>query len=386
MYYIIRSDLSSIRSSTNPLEQTLGQTFLRQNEEWAADRLPIGLLSKSFVDNIKAGDEYKQIPEEDMQFIREKYNQLESQRIVQLQSYSKHHDLWRVKVQGMDEWQYMHGKQLMIEDLLEDESYNLDLFTSMMVQGIHSTLVLGAGAKKSSNEPDTTGSNDSFPLPFRDGEKPIDIYWNLGSNDNNLCSRAAITNIMAGLGSIEMAEKVRIASDQIPSEIVSRAGNDARLPKNSVCANEVDYSLWLFRTVCRGNFTTLQCGIKWSAKTLIEKTQALQHPVLIEIMGSQSVRSHVIVLFQRHIFCAESMTTYPMCIENLNHSCGSVGHFDHACRVVGLIPERRLRVKYNAVSDNKEVHWDQTEFEKFNPRKKRRKKKKRKLSEESNYI
>jgi hypothetical protein len=74
----------------------------------------------------------------------------------------------------------------------------------------------------------------------------------------------------------------------------------------------------------------------------------------------------------------ESQYTYPMCIENLNYTCGSTGHFDYVRRVVALIPGKPLKQLYNnkrIKNGKKKISWAESELAMFCSNKTKKKKK-----------
>ena len=283
-------------------------------------------------------------------------------------------------------WYYT--EDINIEHILGDERHNLRFITTMLSQGTHFTLSFGAGKKDSTikesiqNHLLTNGSTESMIESFSNesGKLPIKVHCCLESNKFSMCARAAIVNLTAALGSFNLADKVEEAMWKMPDAVSSEYF--VQPPSESVAADEVSYSLWLFRVICKGRAQTIMTGKKWPARVLMDKTASLHHPVLIEMTGTpDNLRSHVVILFDGHIYCAETMTSYPMSMKNLNYSCGSRGHYDYATNVIALIPHRDMKItfdEYRLASGECSYDWSRDELSSFSYKKQKRSRKRKK--------
>lgn len=139
--------------------------------------------------------------------------------------------------------------------------------------------------------------------------------------------------------------------------------------------DEIKSCLVMLKFLCNTNFKTVMDGKKWIASVLVEKVTCYTHPLLVEIVGTGSVRSHVVIFFDGHVLCPESKESYPCSMRNLNYACGEHGVFDCARRVFALIPNKEMKSVYDKKRENvglKSYNWDSSEL---STRKKKKKKK-----------
>ena len=358
------------------------------------------MFPKSFIIDIKANAPSIRVPEYIRKGIKKNLKQRDKSRIYALNLQSVYPvNLWNVLLEE-DKAKYKEAKywkcvrDIAIDDLLHDEPHNRVLYSSFTIQATQKTLLLGAGKRSTNiddNEVSKIGNNNhsqveeckvkSPPVAFNveSTDPPRQIYWYLGTNESNLCVVASIVNCLAELGSFELADTMKASASKTNQQIITE---NKSLPNSKAfeydleqTSDEMNKCIVLLRYICKINCVKVMHGKQWKAQVLLDQLENLKHPVLVEIVGKNSVRSHVVCIFDGHILCSESTHTYPCCVKNLNYACGEIGVFDHARMVVSITPNHKVMTSYN--DKRREQGLESYEWSiGGHPRKKRKKRKK----------
>ena len=386
-YYVIQSDMRSIKNLNTPFAKSLrdSKQFIDDNEYWIAENWIVGLFPKEFVELIEEKTSWTTIDKAIMKDINQMYKDHDNDRVAKLQLYSRFPTMYRVEVEGVEDqnkWIYLTPDDFDIDTVLSGEPHNIRFFKSVFAQGTKLTLFLGAG-KKEKKTTTIEEDKDCIRLPnklkhFEDEESsPKDVFWNV-DGDFNLCAKAAVVNLVAALGDQGKAQLLQRLSLQSPMSAANELG--VGLPKSGKGVwDEVDYALWLFTSLCGEKTITMMKNLRWTASEIVTNVGVLAHPVLLEILGVDMTRSHVIVVFQGHIYCGESFKTYPLCVENLNFSCGNFATFDRAKRIVAIVPSPDLKKVCNnnlRAESLSSIKWDECELSRYVSKKKHKRRKK----------
>jgi len=89
---------------------------------------------------------------------------------------------------------------------------------------------------------------------------------------------------------------------------------------------------------------------KTASKVVSNLTQ-IDLPILISVMGRESVYTHVVVVFRGRIIDFETKAPYPLSIPNVEYICGPKNPFLKLSRGYVICPSRAMKKSMNDMSD-----------------------------------
>jgi hypothetical protein len=180
-------------------------------------------------------------------------------------------------------------------------------------------VVLGEGAKSSK---DLLNVSDSC-VP--------DNFWHSQDNHAKLCIEGAIANMLFHMNLIVEAEQFRTLVIKTDQEILQSLGENhvpkrVHDPKKGM--DPMEKCMWILerKFKCR-RLTYLNPEQFKTASKVVSNLRQVNLPILISVMGRESVYTHVVVVFRGSIIDFETKALYPLTISNVEYICGPKNPF-----------------------------------------------------------
>ena len=226
---------------------------------------------------------------------------------------------------------------------LRSEPWILDHVSPLCSVRSYRQVVLGEGGKTSKSEYEATDPS------VREN------YWYCKDNHSKLCTEGAIANMLFHMNLRHEAEEFRNLVIKPDAEILIALG-ETNLPKRvrdgKNGSDPMEKCMWLLerKYKCR-RLTYLNPEQHKSAEKVVSNLRQLTLPVLISVMGRDSVYNHVVVVFRGQIIDFESKAPYPLTVLNVENICGPRNPFLKVSRGYVICPSRKMKSSVGDLSD-----------------------------------
>ena len=350
-----------------PEVQRRHRALFRNNEFVASDGM-MKMLSKRFVDGLVV-DTWKYLPSSYINTLKKSADAAEKYSIMKIQT-------WQTSVVLGDDNKYtpsyiynvliaikgstVKGKSstqerwMLIDDasVLEDLSHERWLLchlNTLASVSSYRTVVMGDGARAKPNNK----ACHKLPPDRGNSEDQWRNFWSDQENAMKFCAEGAVTNLLHHMSAIDEATTFKFYSTMDPHELCHSMGLE-KLPKRvltkSGLMKPVEKCLWLLCHSFKCCVTQpLRHEVLCSSGQIIKIVPLFRFPVLLSLVGTNSINDHVIVVWKSRIIDFEHEFTYPFNAQNLDFACGvgcSLLKVKFGC---GIIPPKSIRKNCNKV-------------------------------------
>ena len=350
-----------------PEVQRRHRALFKNNEFVASDGM-MKMLSKRFVDGLVV-DTWKYLPSSYILTLKKSADAAEKYSIMKIQT-------WQTSVVLGDDNKYtpsyiynvliaikgstIKGKSstqerwMLIDDasVLDDLSHERWLLchlNTLASVSSYRTVVMGDGARAKPNNK----ACHKLPPDRGNSEDQWRNFWSDQENAMKFCAEGAVTNLLHHMSAIDEATTFKFYSTMDPHELCHSMGLE-KLPKRvltkSGLMKPVEKCLWLLCHSFKCCVTQpLRHEALCSSGQIIKIVPLFRFPVLLSLVGTNSINDHVIVVWKSRIIDFEHEFTYPFNAQNLDFACGvgcSLLKVKFGC---GIIPPRSIRKNCNKV-------------------------------------
>ena len=226
---------------------------------------------------------------------------------------------------------------------LRNEPWIIDHVRPLCSTRSYRQVVLGDGAKSSKDLPNV--SESCVP----------DNFWYSSDNHAKLCTEGAVANMLFHMNLTIEAEQFRTLVLKTDRDLMHCLGEN-HVPK---CVHDskkgmdpMEKCLWILekKFKCR-RLTYLNPEQFKTASKVVSNLTQIDLPILISVMGRESVYTHVVVVFRGRIIDFETKAPYPLSIPNVEYICGPKNPFLKLSRGYVICPSRAMKKSMNDMSD-----------------------------------
>lgn len=180
-------------------------------------------------------------------------------------------------------------------------------------------------------------------------------FWHSADNNAKLCTEGAVANMLFHMNLPDEAELFRTLVIKTDAEILLSLGLNhvpkrVHDPKKGM--DPMEKCLWILETKfkCR-RLTYLNPEQFKTASSVVSNLSKIDLPILISIMGRESVYRHVVVVFRGRIIDFETIAPYPLTVSNVECICGPKNPFKKLSRGYVICPSRTMKKSMQDTSD-----------------------------------
>jgi len=232
---------------------------------------------------------------------------------------------------------------------IKSEPWILEDVHSLSCVRDYRMIVFGEGAK-SSRAPTVNTGND-----------PIANFWHSTENHSKMCTEGAVANMLYHMNLKDDAIKFRHMAILPPCQLLEEMGV-AKFPKRiwdtkRQCLDPIEKCMWIHEKKfnCRrfGYLNTVRCN---TPAKLVEYLHQIQLPVILSVVGKNSLFNHVVVVWRDYVIDFEEQAKYLLSISNVANICGPKNQFLKVSRGHVMLPSRNMKSAVGDHSDWGEKH------------------------------
>ena len=226
---------------------------------------------------------------------------------------------------------------------IRSEPWILDRLAKLCSVRNYDTIEFGEGAKSSRVENVSSSSNLSTN------------FWYSSDNYGKLCTEGAVANMLYHMNMAQDASEFKQLSTINETELL-RALQQSHVPKRVIDKgrgmNPLEKCMWILEKKfnCQ-RFGYLNTDHFKTSEMIVEHMTHIHLPVLLSVVGHQSVYSHVVVLWRGTIIDFEAQAPYPLTVANVKYICGSKNMFHYVRSGYVIIPSKKMKVAINDFTD-----------------------------------